>query len=109
MTTITFVKNQNGEYKRFTCQGHAGFAEKGYDIVCAAVSCLVINTINSMDELAHEDLEITTDEKRGVINCSIRRSLSQKGILLMDSLVLGLKGIAADYNEKFLELKFKEV
>ena len=43
MITIT-VKKRNGNYLEFVSKGHAGYAEEGQDIVCAAVSVLVINT-----------------------------------------------------------------
>ena len=109
MTTITIYKSQNGEYKRLLCKGHAGYAHAGKDIVCAAVSCLTINTINSWDELTHEKMDIMTDENKGIIDCRFLHTLSKEGILLMDSLILGLKGIVEDYGKKYLELKFKEV
>ena len=47
MITIT-VKKRNGNYLEFVSKGHAGYAEEGQDIVCAAVSVLVINTVNSL-------------------------------------------------------------
>ena len=109
MTTITIYKSENGTYKRFTCKGHAGYARYGKDIVCASVSCLVINTINSMDELVHEKMEITTEEKEGFIDCRFTDEISSQSKLLMDSMVLGLQGIVNDYGKKYLELKFKEV
>ena len=49
MTTITFSKNQDGSYLGFDCFGHAGYAQAGDDIVCAGISALVINMINSLD------------------------------------------------------------
>ena len=33
----------------FDLEGHAGYSEAGTDIVCAAVSVLVINTINAVE------------------------------------------------------------
>ena len=109
MTTITIYKSKNGEYKRLSCKGHAGYADAGEDIVCAAISCLTINTINSWDELTHEQMEIMTEEEEGVIDCKFTQSLSKEGTLLMDSLILGLNGIVGDYGKKYLKLKFKEV
>ena len=109
MTTITIYKSKNGEYKRLSCKGHAGYADAGEDIVCAAISCLTINTINSWDELTREQMEIMTEEEEGVIDCKFTQSLSKEGILLMDSLILGLNGIVGDYGKKYLKLKFKEV
>lgn len=109
MTTITVYKSKSGEYTRMTCTGHAGYAAYGSDIVCASTSCLTINTINSLDELAHEKMEVITDEKKGLIDCRFLSRLSKEGVLLMDSLILGLKGIVESYGEKYLELKFREV
>ena len=43
MIQITFHKTRTGDYQGFTCSGHAGYAAYGEDIVCAAVSALVIN------------------------------------------------------------------
>ena len=48
MIEITRIKNEQGENVGFRCYGHAGFARHGKDIVCAAVSALVLNTINSI-------------------------------------------------------------
>ena len=108
MTEVVFLMSK-GKYKGFSLSGHAGYAKYGKDIVCASVSCLTINTINSLDELTHEKVEITTDEDRGFIDCRFQNTLSKESILLMDSLVLGLKGIVDSYGKKYLELKFKEV
>ena len=109
MTTIIIYKSQDGEFERFSCKGHAGYAKFGKDIVCAAVSVLTINTINSLSELAHEEMDIHTDERKGVIDCKFTKRLSKEGTLLMNSYILGLNGIVEDYGKKYLELKFKEV
>ena len=42
MTKIV-IRKTNGRYSGFSCSGHAGYAESGSDIVCAAVSVLVIS------------------------------------------------------------------
>ena len=47
MIDVTLFQNDSGDYVGFRMTGHAEYAEYGSDIVCAAVSVLVINTINS--------------------------------------------------------------
>ena len=42
------IRKSNGEYVGFSSKGHAGYADEGYDIICAAVSVLTVNTINSI-------------------------------------------------------------
>ena len=109
MTTVIIKKTVDGEYKGFTCMGHSGFARRGKDIVCASVSALVINAINSMEELTGEDMDITTNEDTGFIDCRFKNPLSDRGELLLNSMILGLSQVAEQYGGKYLILKFEEV
>lgn len=109
MTTITIIKSRSGNYKSMTCSGHAGYADAGSDIVCAAISMLVINTINSLDTLTGTEMQVVTNEEEGYIDCRFLSDLNEKEMLLMDSLVLGLKGTVAEYGKRFVKLIFKEV
>ena len=108
MTTFFCKKTRDG-YKGFTCTGHVGYAESGSDIVCAAVSILVINTINAMECLANEEMEVITGEEDGVIDVVFVNPVNEKTKLLMDTMILGLKSIAQQYGKKYLRLKFEEV
>ena len=56
MICIT-VTESDGEYISVESNGHAGYAEEGQDIICAAVSALIVNTVNSVETLT-EDLII---------------------------------------------------
>lgn len=109
MITVTFHKTKTGDYKDFICSGHAGFGEYGRDIVCASVSVLVINTINSLEELAKEKIVVESDEKDGRIYCQFEKPLQESSRILVDSLVLGISQIAGQYGEKYCKLKFEEV
>lgn len=109
MTTVTIIKSRNGEYKEVTCKGHAGYADAGNDIVCCAISMLVINTINSLDRLTGAPMEVSSDEKNGFINCLFTESLDEGSTLLLDSMVLGLQSVVSEYGRKYLKLKFREV
>ena len=83
------AKKENGHYKSFHINGHAMYAEAGSDIVCAAVSALVINTINSIEEFT--DDPFTCDCRDGMIESwEFTNDLSAATELLMDSLMLGL-------------------
>ena len=61
MINIT-VKKRKGSYLDFLSKGHAGYAEEGQDIVCAAVSALIITTVNSLEKFTEEQLEAEADE-----------------------------------------------
>ena len=110
MTQITFHKTTAGEYKGFTCDGHAGFADYGKDIVCAAISVLVINTINSLEQITGEQMQVDTDERSGMIRCRfVNQPLKDTSKALMNSLVLGLTQIEKQYGKNYCKLTFEEV
>lgn len=109
MTTILIRKTGTGVYRGFTCSGHAGYAQYGEDIVCAAVSALTINTVNAMEALAGQKLQTVTGEEDGVLDVRLVGEGNEKSKLLMDAMVLGLESIAAQYGKKYLKLKFEEV
>lgn len=109
MTTVSIRKTAEGRYTGFTCIGHAGYAKRGEDIVCASISVLVINTVNSLEEMLKEPVKIVTGEAAGLIDCRFEKEPSGKAIVLMDSLVFGLKALQKEYGKKYLELKFEEV
>ncbi len=109
MISITVFENQAKEYTAFQCIGHAGYAEHGQDIVCAAVSALVINTINSVECLVSDECDLTTEQESGLIDFSLKDGYSEESLLLIQSLVLGLQGIQKNYGTEYMTLIFKEV
>ena len=109
MTTVIFRKTGQGEYRELWCSGHAGFAKHGEDIVCAALSVLVINTLNSLEELCRLPIEPETDEKSGYIACRFPEDMDEKAVLLLDSLLLGCVTIEKQYGKKYCKVKFEEV
>ncbi len=116
MTTVIIYKNSNQKYKGFVCMGHAGFAKKRFfryepDILCSSISTLVINTLNSMEELAgeKENMILETKEETGFIKCDFKTALNEKSELLLDAMILGLNTLQKEYGEKYLQVKFEEV
>ena len=104
MITIT-VKKRTGNYLEFVSKGHAGYAEEGQDIVCAAVSVLVINTVNSLETFTDDQFEVQEDD--GYVSFHFTAPVTERGTLLMDSLILGLTEIEHSYNNRYLTVKVK--
>lgn len=103
MIQVQTIK-ENGHYKKFMISGHAGYADEGEDIVCAAVSALVINTINSIEEFTED--AFTCDCSEGMIqNWEFTSSVSPETELLMDALMLGLANIQKSYGSEYLEVE----
>lgn len=77
-----------------TVSGHAGYAPIGFDIVCASVSILVNNLINSVNELTEDTIEYECDD--GYIRFKYG-NLSEGASLLVDSFFVGIETISTNY------------
>ncbi len=117
MTTVIVIKNSNKQYKGFICNGHAGYAKKNIffkqpDVLCAAISTLVINTVNSLEELTGEldNMVQESDEDNGYISCQFKTPVTnEKSVVLLDAMVLGLTMLSEEYGNEYLQVKFEEV
>lgn len=109
MIQVTIFENHAKEYTAFHCIGHAEYADPGEDIICAAVSVLVINTINSVEHLVHDEFDLVTEQESGLVDFSLKDGYSSESLLLIQSLVLGLQGIQKNYGTEYMMLIFKEV
>lgn len=118
MISITILKNQQG-YVGVECFGHAMYAKAGKDIVCAAVSILVINTINGIERFTQDGIKLEAKEpekglsrlrsKDNYIHFELQGDISSEAKVLMDVLVLGLTEMNKQYGDSYLTLSFKEV
>ncbi len=105
MIEAVFYKNSNGIYTGFQIKGHAGFDRYGKDILCAAVS-----TLNSIETFTDDIFE--SGSKEGFLYLKFKSRASEKAILLLNSLHLGLQNLSEDYNKKwkkYIIVKVKEV
>ena len=102
MITVEIRKSGN-DYIGFSSKGHAGYAEEGYDIICAAVSVLTVNTINSIEKFTDDAFKAEAAD--GMVRWKFTEiPLSKEANLLMDSLVLGLKDIQENYGKKYIKI-----
>ena len=108
MTSITVIRESN-RIIAFTCNGHAGYANASEDIVCAAISMLVINTINSIEVLTNTVPIVEADQKSGYIHCSFEDDVTDDAALLLEAMLLGLSQIKEQYGTKYIDVKIKEV
>ena len=94
--------------------GHAGYAKKKLfgknpDILCSAISMIIISTMNSLEELAGETLTVTSNEETGFIKCDFEGVLQEKSSFLVESMVFSLQNLSKEYGEQYLQVKFEEV
>ena len=110
MIKVTIYRTSRHEYTGFDMSGHAEYDEPGKDIVCAAVSALVINAVNSIEHFTDDESSCVSDEESGMISFRFCHIPSHDASLLLDSMILGLEEIE-DNNEyeSYIDIIFKEV
>ena len=97
------IRKSGDSYAGFSSKGHAGYAEEGYDIICAAVSALTVNTINAIEQFTEDAFKAEAAD--GMVRWKFTEiPLSKEANLLMDSLVLGLKDIQENYGKKYIKI-----
>lgn len=106
MITIEIYKSGQ-QHRGFLSQGHAGYAEEGYDIICAAVSVMTVNTINSIEKFTKTHFKVRQDE--GLLELTLEDEASKDAALLLDSMILGLQDIQKNYGNEYIRMIFKEV
>ena len=108
MITFTVWKSEH-QYKGFESKGHADYAGDGDDILCAAVSALTFNAVNSIEEFTEDAYQVEQAEDGGYLKVLFPEGLSERTALLMDSLVLGIGNIEAEYGNEYITLLLEEV
>lgn len=78
-------------------RGHSGYSIEGTDIVCAAVSTLFLTLVNSVSEYTDDLVSVRGEPGDGALIW--RGKISDKGRLLLDSALLGLRDVAEQYPE----------
>ena len=109
MTKVTFYQNSDNQCVGFTSEDHAGYGEEGEDIVCAAISALVINTVNSIEAFTEDDYVVDVDEASAKIHFMLKDKPSDSSLLLLNSLILGLQRMEDEQYTEFIDIIFEEV
>ncbi|SFE24457.1 hypothetical protein SAMN05216378_2875 [Paenibacillus catalpae] len=85
----------------FAISGHAKYADRGKDIICAGVSAVSVGTVNAIEALAR--VELPASMKNGWLSSDIPeqpdKDTDDKVQLLLESMVVMLGNIAQSYGK----------
>ncbi|MCF0115931.1 MAG: ribosomal-processing cysteine protease Prp [Erysipelotrichaceae bacterium] len=97
------VSYRNNKIIEIAATGHAGFADKGEDLVCAGVSSIIIGSANALYEMcAIEDIVISN--KQSVL----KSDGSEKANHILETTYYQLKTMEDQYS-KFIHIQTQEV
>lgn len=104
MIKVKIVKRASGQPLKVVLTGHAGSGDYGYDVMCASVSTLCLNLLNSLEVLADYRPSYDLNQKEGgylQIDFSDLEQAPNKETarILYDSFQLGVSQLGQDSPE----------
>lgn len=104
MIRAVFYKSK-GLFSGFEISGHAGYDEKGRDIVCASVSSAVQFAVNLLAEFGCEPLAEVLDS--GAVRCKAGAS-EENASRVMNQLMLHFEAVLEEF-PKTIKITISEV
>ncbi len=95
------VRKNSGHIAQFQVDGHAGYGEYGQDIVCSAVSAIVISSINGL--ILHAEIDPECEQAEGHVSCNVSPDESWSDLKwavvdgILNTMVSGLESIKDQY------------
>ena len=108
MIQVRIIRSENGMLRSCEAKGHAGFAEKGQDIVCAAVSSILRTVLALLEKTPTVRLLVNTPEPGNLFFCVQDNDKADNALLIHcgDFLKQGL-GLLQDEYPEHVSLKEK--
>ncbi len=94
----------NVEKEKIEIIGHSNYDDLGKDIVCSAVSSIMITTINAIDKLELKSLEYKRDENKSMSTIIIKKN-DKITLKLLENMIELFKSLEKDYPKN---IKVKE-
>jgi len=102
MIRVTITRDDGGRIAAFRVAGHAGYAPRGQDIVCAAVSGIVFGMISAVERVLGVVLDVETPA-RGDLTCRVpelpEEALRERVNLLLEGMVAALQSLTVEYGQ----------
>lgn len=109
MINITINRNESDSIHSFIISGHAFFAERGKDIVCAGASAVAVGAINAVHALT--GVTPLIEQGDGFLRCVVPEKLSEgtheKVQILLEGMIISLQTIEEEYGQH-IKITFKK-
>lgn len=94
-----------GRIASFEVSGHAGYARRGQDIVCAAVSAVTQTAVAGLREVAGLDPQVSIDHEMGYLAVDLGRDMDNGAAqAILATMLIGLRAIARD-NPRYVKIE----
>ncbi|MHB8125924.1 MAG: ribosomal-processing cysteine protease Prp [Desulfitobacteriaceae bacterium] len=102
---MTLWLDAKNRVHQFELCGHAGFAEEGKDLVCAAISALSIAAVNGLEHFL--TVPPIVEDADGFLICTLR-DISEEDLdhaqWIIQTMYFGIENIQRNYGKKYLKI-----
>ena len=103
MIKISIRYQSTGEFISLKSEGHANSAPHGEDLICAAVSGIVLGGINA---LKGKHYKIKADGNKGIVELCNVGKMDEHDNIVIETIVSQLQAIERD-NPKFIKISIE--
>lgn len=97
MIKFGIYRNKVNKITKLVIKGHAGYAEEGYDIVCAAVSTALWMAIKGIEE--QELAGVSYEQDDGFVYCSLTDERGEAADAILNSLLITVTELAKQFRK----------
>ena len=100
MTSVEIIR-RDGEIRQICWKGHAGYADAGADIVCAAISVLTSTCVNALESVAGVQPVTRQDEREALMELRLPANLTEQQAhdaqIVLGAVLQGLSDLQREY------------
>ncbi|MGE5559773.1 MAG: ribosomal-processing cysteine protease Prp [Chloroflexota bacterium] len=99
------VRRTEGRVASFEASGHAGSAQYGRDIVCAAVSAVTLTAVEGLRKVAGLAPRVVQNDDAGFLSVDLGRDATDASAqIILATMLTGLTAIAHD-NPRYVKIE----
>lgn len=83
--------------------GHANYDEQSKDIICSAVSAIMLGGLNALSQIDHFTIKVND----GDVEIKANQQIGEHDQIVLETMLIQLTGIKDNYS-KFITIKRKE-
>ena len=103
MIRISVRYTSTGEFISLVSKGHADSAPHGEDLICAAVSGILLGGINA---LKGKNFTLKSDENKGIIELCNVGKMDEHDVIVIETIIAQLQSVSRD-NPKYLKISIE--
>lgn len=107
---ISLWCDEQDRIHQFEVSGHAGYAEAGQDIVCAAVTALTFSAVNGLEHFlagAPEVMMADGGYLKWTLPLNVNELVLNQAQWILLTMRLGLEGIQAEYGSEYIKIDIR--